>query len=312
MFAYIEDSMTNQFDKFYQAQAKQYDNAKSELSTGSKKTHWIWFIFPQLKVLGYSQTAKYYGIQDIHEACEYLKDTKLYNHYYEILSIAHNQLSQSIPLFKLMGGHPDDYKFISSLTLFHQASQRLIGEDIKYHRLNQLCQDVFDIVERQGYGPCQTTLAEVKKNSMISKVKRKSLHEDNSHFFQKPKSKLINDTKQSSDLRINLEHYILQRQKEWDYHFNFMGIVSFIYLIQDFFLGTKYYDSKNKEVKIRAAEKIRNGLENGLSLSNITSVEKNALNDGRLGSLINAHGGLEHIVSVHCEQIPKNTPKADH
>lgn len=161
MFVYVDFSMTNQFDKFHNAQAKQYDNAKKELSKGSKTTHWIWFIFPQLKTLGHSHIAQHFGIKDIHEACEYLKDNRLYDHYYEIMDIVYNQLNQSTSLFKLMGGHPDDYKFISSLTLFHQASQRLISEDIKYHRLNQLCEQVFSVVENQGYKPCPITLTEV-------------------------------------------------------------------------------------------------------------------------------------------------------
>lgn len=58
-------------DRFVQAQARQYDDAIAELRAGRKRTHWIWFVLPQLRALGRSGTARLYGLQDLDEAAAY-------------------------------------------------------------------------------------------------------------------------------------------------------------------------------------------------------------------------------------------------
>ena len=64
----------NSIDKFIKAQEKDYEVALNEIKCGKKRSHWIWYIFPQLSSLGFSSTAKYYGIIDLEEAKEYLKN----------------------------------------------------------------------------------------------------------------------------------------------------------------------------------------------------------------------------------------------
>src|SRR5882757_798985 len=59
--------------RFLQAQAEIYDTALAELSAGQKRSHFIWFIFPQLKGLGHSETALYYGIASRAEAAAYVR-----------------------------------------------------------------------------------------------------------------------------------------------------------------------------------------------------------------------------------------------
>ena len=59
-------------DRFLKAQELMYPRALREMQTGRKRTHWMWFVFPQLKVLGQSSTSLYYGIEDFDEAKQYL------------------------------------------------------------------------------------------------------------------------------------------------------------------------------------------------------------------------------------------------
>jgi uncharacterized protein (DUF1810 family) len=61
-----------ELDRFIQAQEESYPAALAELEEGSKKTHWMWFIFPQLRGLGRSSTAQFYGLTDKDEAQAYL------------------------------------------------------------------------------------------------------------------------------------------------------------------------------------------------------------------------------------------------
>ncbi len=58
-------------DRFLEAQAPVYDQARSELAAAAKRTHWMWFIFPQLKGLGRTSTAQYFGIESRAEALAY-------------------------------------------------------------------------------------------------------------------------------------------------------------------------------------------------------------------------------------------------
>lgn len=103
--------------RFIDAQELDYDIALLEIKSGRKRSHWIWYIFPQLVELGYSSTAKYYGIKNIDEAKAYLNNITLKKHLLEI----------SEELYKLDGnisnimGYPDDLKLKSSMTLFSIA-----------------------------------------------------------------------------------------------------------------------------------------------------------------------------------------------
>lgn len=104
--------------RFLDAQNQVYLNALSEIRKGQKQSHWMWFIFPQLKGLGKSSTADYYGITGLAEASAYLKHPVLGRHLIQI----------SAALLELKGktaldifGSPDDIKLRSSMTLFSQA-----------------------------------------------------------------------------------------------------------------------------------------------------------------------------------------------
>ncbi len=105
--------------RFISAQKLNYEDALREIKSGHKSTHWIWYIFPQLKVLGFSPTARYYGIENLDETKEYLSNEILREHLLEIsqalLSIKSNDIED------IMGNEIDKIKLLSSMTLFYLA-----------------------------------------------------------------------------------------------------------------------------------------------------------------------------------------------
>ncbi len=106
--------------RFLKAQETSYLQALTEIKNGRKTSHWIWYIFPQLKGLGMSSTANYYGIESLDEAIEYLQESTLKARLYEITE-ALLKLDSNNPVVIL--GYPDNLKVCSSMTLFYQASK---------------------------------------------------------------------------------------------------------------------------------------------------------------------------------------------
>ncbi len=106
-------------DKFVSAQARDYDTALEEIRNGRKRSHWMWYIFPQLQGLGFSQTAQYYGIRDLEQARDYMHHPILGPRLVEI-SEALLALDCSNP--GAVMGYPDDLKLCSCMTLFEIAA----------------------------------------------------------------------------------------------------------------------------------------------------------------------------------------------
>ena len=111
--------MAGELDRFLTAQSEDYDQALSEIRGGRKKTHWIWYIFPQVQGLGFSANSIYYSVRDLQEAAAYLKHPVLGPRLIEIsralLSLRSNNPTQVM-------GSPDDIKLRSSMTLFSMVS----------------------------------------------------------------------------------------------------------------------------------------------------------------------------------------------
>ena len=110
-------------DRFIKAQETYYPIALSEIRNGRKESHWMWFIFPQIKGLGFSPTAQYYAIQNKKEAEEYLAHPVLGKH---LLEISEALLEIESTNASRVMGYPDDLKLRSSMTLFYLVS----GSDI--------------------------------------------------------------------------------------------------------------------------------------------------------------------------------------
>ena len=91
---------------------------------GRKMNHWIWYIFPQIKGLGHSPNAQFYGIRDLDEAREYLAHPILGQRLREITNAVLSHKGEDI--YEIMGSSIDAVKFRSSMTLFNLASSNEI------------------------------------------------------------------------------------------------------------------------------------------------------------------------------------------
>jgi uncharacterized protein (DUF1810 family) len=108
-------------ERFTDAQAGVYEHALAELGSGRKRTHWMWFIFPQIAGLGHSGMSKHYAVKSIEEAREYLAHPVLGPRLAEcaeaVLAVEGRTVSEIF-------GYPDDLKLRSSMTLFARAAER--------------------------------------------------------------------------------------------------------------------------------------------------------------------------------------------
>ncbi len=111
--------MEYDLNRFIKAQERDYQVALNEIREGRKRSHWIWYIFPQIKGLGFSSTSEFYGIEGLAEAKEYMKNELLHKRLVEITA-ALLELPENDPS-KVMG-YPDDLKLKSSMTLFAEAA----------------------------------------------------------------------------------------------------------------------------------------------------------------------------------------------
>ena len=106
-------------NRFLRAQEGVYDRALAELKSGQKRTHWMWYIFPQIEGLGHSPTAMHYAIKSLEEAGQYLNHPVLGKRLLEcteaVVAIKGRSLSEIF-------GYPDDLKFKSSMTLFEKIA----------------------------------------------------------------------------------------------------------------------------------------------------------------------------------------------
>ncbi len=112
--------MKHDLSRFLKAQEDDYDRALSEIRAGRKCSHWMWYIFPQLKGLGHSGTAQFYGISGKAEAEAYLAHPVLGPRLVQITEAALQHTGKT-PLQIL--GHPDNLKFHSCMTLFAQLPE---------------------------------------------------------------------------------------------------------------------------------------------------------------------------------------------
>ncbi len=104
--------------RFLDAQADTYIQAHAELAAGQKRSHWMWFIFPQIAGLGSSPTAQRYAIADLPEARAYLQHPVLGPRLLDCTTLVNGAGKPVSAIF----GYPDDLKFHSSITLFAQAA----------------------------------------------------------------------------------------------------------------------------------------------------------------------------------------------
>jgi uncharacterized protein (DUF1810 family) len=105
--------------RFVEAQASVYDRVVEELTVGRKRTHWMWFIFPQLAGLGHSAMAERYALRNLEQAKRYLAHRILGDRLRQVVGLMLQQKDKSA--LDILGS-PDDLKFRSCLSLFVHAA----------------------------------------------------------------------------------------------------------------------------------------------------------------------------------------------
>lgn len=115
-------------DRFIKMQELYYEIALSEIKDGYKRTHWIWYIFLQLKGLGQSYNSEYYGLYSVDEVIEYMKNPYLRNNMIEIC----NELYKLDDSIENIFGYPDYLKLNSCMTLFEYSipEEKIFGKII--------------------------------------------------------------------------------------------------------------------------------------------------------------------------------------
>jgi uncharacterized protein (DUF1810 family) len=123
--------MTDPFhlQRFIDAQDRELESVRSELRQGCKRGHWMWFVFPQLRGLGSSSTANYFGISSSAEAVAFLDHPVLGQRLMECTLLVNS--IENRPIEAIFGGI-DAMKFRSSMTLFNQVGQdRVFGDALE-------------------------------------------------------------------------------------------------------------------------------------------------------------------------------------
>lgn len=119
--------MRNGLQRFIDAQADSYDTALQEIRNGRKTSHWIWYVFPQIKGLGFSYNAEYYGISSLQEAKDYLENAILRKRLFEITEALLQHKGENI---ECIMGDIDALKLKSSMTLFDMVYPCSIFADV--------------------------------------------------------------------------------------------------------------------------------------------------------------------------------------
>ena len=114
-------------NRFISAQERSYDAALREIKAGHKRTHWMWYIFPQIAGLGFSSTAQFYAISSMQEAKDYYAHPVLGK---RLVEISEALLALDTSDAGAVMGYPDDLKLRSSMTLFLAASDDAVFQKV--------------------------------------------------------------------------------------------------------------------------------------------------------------------------------------
>ena len=185
-------------ERFIEAQKNVYETALNEIKNGHKNSCWMWYIFPQIKGLGMTQASQYYGIDNIEEAIDYLKNELLKTRLIEI-SNALLELEE-VDIKKIMG-FPDNLKLKSCMTLFKKAEEL---SEIKCDNIFQKILDKFF----EGEDDSKTLL-------ILEKQKQEMENNDKKEMSDEIEKEEINDDNKEDKIdrkrnKKNNDHYLIQ------------------------------------------------------------------------------------------------------
>ena len=140
--------------RFHDGYRLDFDHALGEIKGGQKRSHWMWFIFPQIVGLGSSSTAAAYAIRSRAEAEAFLSDPVLGPAYRRLVDAVRTQVVDHGVTVRNLFGRPDDQKLVSSLTLFAGVAADLGDE---WASMAAQANDVLDCAAEQGLPRCAAT-----------------------------------------------------------------------------------------------------------------------------------------------------------
>ena len=228
MFCFNCSEETKSINRFLKAQNNDYETAYEEIKNGKKESHWIWYIFPQIKGLGMSYMDKEYSIKSIQETLEYINNKTLWKRLVEItkllLKIPHNDIREVM-------WYPDDLKLRSCMTLFAIISDnntvfnKVIdkfynGEkDLKtLHILKQMLYREKNDLDEKSYNKIKKKIEAIEKeeNEKLEKTRLRLLKEKEE---MEKKIKIINEEKlkkmrEDEKLKKKEENGKIENEKE--------------------------------------------------------------------------------------------------
>jgi uncharacterized protein (DUF1810 family) len=143
-------------DRFVDAQRHDFALALREIEEGRKRSHWMWYIFPQVIGLGASEMSRRYAINSVAEAKAFLVHPVLGDRYQRIVDAVWSQIVEvGIPVHELFGS-PDDTKLVSSLTLFAAAAREL-DPPVTDAAFVTRADEVLQAAHAQGLNRCTVT-----------------------------------------------------------------------------------------------------------------------------------------------------------
>jgi uncharacterized protein (DUF1810 family) len=162
----VSESRLQRFLNAQNQSVSGFDTALSELQSGCKQGHWIWYVFPQLSGLGASSQSQIYGIDGIAEAVEYLRNSELRSRLLTITTVVAERARSGVTLRALMGSSIDVLKLVSSLTLFENVAKKLYADEglEDYDALGRVAEELLALAAAEGYPPCRFTLAQLRQS----------------------------------------------------------------------------------------------------------------------------------------------------
>lgn len=138
-----------------------FQSALAEIRAGGKRSHWVWYVFPQLAGMGHSAMSQTYGLDGIEEAEDYLRDPVLRSRLLTISTAVAEQVDRrpGPTLGHVMGASIDVAKLVSSMTLFGAVAKRLQSAEAldEYASIAKVAERILVAAATEGYPSCQFT-----------------------------------------------------------------------------------------------------------------------------------------------------------
>jgi uncharacterized protein (DUF1810 family) len=144
-------------ERFIDAQNDDFVRALGEIEAGRKRSHWMWYVFPQVAGLGASSMSKRYAIESVAEAEGYLAHPILGARYRQIVDAVWHQVVERGTTIRDLFGSPDDAKLMSSLGLFAGVARRLDNPPPDVVTFVARSEEILHAGDARGLARCTTT-----------------------------------------------------------------------------------------------------------------------------------------------------------